>query len=115
MTSPSGYEDEHPTEYRPANLSEVARYIDGGVEVVDAPLDLMSLESVGATTASPTSIRLAADDPPATFEPPVVPPAALAVQPIPVPAAPTAPAPAPTAPVMPAPMAAPPPPPPYGE
>ena len=60
MSSPAGYEDDHPTEYRPATYDEIAKY-QAGVECLD--VRELPLEPVESLSASPTSITLAPEDP----------------------------------------------------
>lgn len=59
MTSPAGYEDEHPSEWRPANSFEIEQYKSGKANVgtpAPVPVDLPP------PAATPSTIQLA-DDP----------------------------------------------------
>lgn len=59
MTYPSGYEDEHPTEWRPATVSEVKKYKAGSESTVTVqPVQLSDVENV-----TPSTIKLADEDP----------------------------------------------------
>ena len=127
MTSPSGYEDEHPEDWRPATLAEREQYL-AGVDNINGnpqPQPIELFDGMG-NIATPQSLTLQADDPvPVNIIQPVA-PAAPPLPPVvpvqthanaaPAPAADGAlsvgaPPPAPSAPPA-APPAAPPPPPP---
>lgn len=107
-----GYEDEHLSEWRPANADEVEKYNRGELSVTVRPIEMLA--SAPAAPAQPQSIQLAEDDAPTIVSPPttvveapVVQPAPVQAQPSPVMPAPVAPAPVqviePTAPVAPVP------------
>ena len=113
MTSPAGYEDEHPTEWRGATRAEIARYQQDpatmdSVVPKPLPLDLAGGDSV----VTPTTLVLQDDEPttgdtnPVVPEAPVVPPPAapapVAMEPVrPAPVVPAAPS-IPQAPSIPA-------------
>ena len=82
LSSPAGYEDQHPSEYRPATAAEIEKFKRGNtVAVRVAPLPVDQAPA-GAT---PTSITLADDGDAGENEQNVAPPAPA---PAPVPAAP---------------------------
>lgn len=101
LSSPSGYEDEHPSEYRAATAAEIEKYKRGAETVVERalPVDLLPV-----SVASPTSITLAPEPPVAItpFAGPAAPPAAVAA-----PMPPPAPAPGPVTAAIPVPPATP--------
>lgn len=78
LSSPSGYEDEHPDEFRPATPDEIAKYKAGAESVKIEHIDLSESEVVEQERASPMSLKLADEDP-------EVPPAPAAVPPGPAP------------------------------
>lgn len=61
MTSPAGYEDQHPTEWRPATATEIGRFKSGEHSVLDIqPLSLSPAEAE-PRSAVPETITLAPD------------------------------------------------------
>ncbi len=82
LSSPSGYEDEHPSEYRAATASEVEEYKAGVEAVVIKPLPV-DYDQLGVT-ASPATIQLA-PEPPVDIVPPAPPLAAPVSPPDPAP------------------------------
>jgi hypothetical protein len=91
-----GYEDEHLTEWRPANQNEIEKYLRGDVDV---PVQAISLSAPVQAAVQPSTIQLAEEDEPVT----VVPQPTVVAE-APVVAAPVAPQPVSPAPVMPAPV-----------
>jgi len=80
MTSPSGYEDEHPEDWRPATLGEREQYL-AGVDNINGnpqPQPIALFDALG-NVATPTSLTLQADDPvPVDIALPPAPPAPVA-------------------------------------
>jgi hypothetical protein len=72
MTSPPGWEDEHPEDWRPASPEEVAKFKAGIDSVKIEAIDLTPDESdTPPEAALPHAIQLAAEDPePAANIPP---------------------------------------------
>lgn len=68
LSSPAGYEDQHPEDYRPATAREVQKYNAGEEGVVARPLPPIG----DSTSASPTSITLQDDADTDEVGPPVV-------------------------------------------
>lgn len=67
MSSPAGFEDEHPEDYRPASPEEIAKYKAGRDVVVVEEIDLSDVVTAEAPVlSSPSSIRLQDDDVEAT-------------------------------------------------
>ena len=95
MTSPAGYEDDHPTEWRGATSAEVARYKTNPASndsVVPKPLPLSAAHPDAVLT--PSSITLQDDEPSIETNAPFVPEAPVVAEPSqPAPGAPVAPAP----------------------
>ena len=64
LTNLPGYEDDNPTDWRPATADEIARYKDEGKEPASrAGADVVALDAPVAQAAAPTSITLADDEP----------------------------------------------------
>lgn len=62
MTSPAGYEDANPQDWRPATAEEIQRY-NGGVDSLDVrPLDMAALEALSAGS-TPRTLKLEDDGP----------------------------------------------------
>jgi hypothetical protein len=91
MTSPSGYEDQHLTEWRGANPAEVEKYLRGETAVDVSPLPISP--SPVFPLSSPTTLQLAPEDPapPIAPAPPAAPVQPIAEAPIVPPAAPVIP------------------------
>ena len=69
MTSPSGYEDEHPEDWRPATLGEREQYLAGVDNVNGNPQPQpIALFDAAGNVATPTSLTLQADDAPLGIE-----------------------------------------------
>lgn len=65
MTSPSGFEDEHPEDWRPASPEEIAKFKAGAESVRIQAVDLSAGESdLRPEAALPEVIRLADEDEP---------------------------------------------------
>lgn len=65
MSSPAGYEDEHPQEWRPATRSEIERF-KTGVDMIDMEPVSIDEAFAGAETAGayqPQSLRLEPEPP----------------------------------------------------
>lgn len=80
MTYPSGYEDEHPGEWRPASRAEIQKYKAGAAghdTVVIQPLDLDAVTDAAPVASHPNTLKLADEDAsPVEIAAPVVVPAA---------------------------------------
>lgn len=89
MTSPEGYELDHPTEYRAATHAEIQQYKRGhdSVEVFELPA--LSAEPA-AESVSPTTLQLADDDDDAPAPVVFIAPAPIAPAPVAIPPAPSA-------------------------
>jgi hypothetical protein len=80
MTSPAGFEDEHPEEWRPASPEEIAKFKAGTETIVIEEVDLSpGVDDAPPDAVVPHTLRLADDDP-------VVPPPAPVIPPAPAPA-----------------------------
>ena len=62
MSYPSGYEDEHLNEWRPATATEINRYL-AGEDRVAATSGFPSMPSEAPTASAPASVKMASDDP----------------------------------------------------
>lgn len=66
MSSPSGYEDEHPEDWRPATFAEREQYL-AGVDNINGNAQPQELPQFGAeqatNVATPAALTLAPDDP----------------------------------------------------
>lgn len=71
LSSPSGYEDEHPGEYRPATAAEIEKYKRGAEGVVQKPLPV---DSGLVGIAAPATIKLADEALPIDIVPPAMAP-----------------------------------------
>jgi hypothetical protein len=70
MTSPSGWEDEHPEDWRPASPDEVAKYKAGNDTIKIEAVDLSADETDSRPEAAlPHTIELAEEDPVANIPP----------------------------------------------
>jgi len=78
MTAPAGYEDEHPSEWRPATAAEIRAYHEGADLVSDEVVD--SALPIAPESMTPRTLKLEGDD---VAEAPVMsaipPPAAKAI------------------------------------
>ena len=68
MTAPAGYEDEHPSEWRPATASEIRAYHEGADSVSDEVAD--NSVPIAAESMTPRTLKLEDGD---VAEAPVVP------------------------------------------
>ena len=84
MASPSGYEDEHPEDWRPATLAEREQYV-AGVDNINGnpqPAPIPLFDATGSV-ATPQTLTLQADDPvPGSIVTPPSAPAAPPLQPV---------------------------------
>lgn len=101
MSSPSGYEDEHPEDWRPATFAEREQFLAGVDNIAGNPQPMQLPQFAATEQATPSSLTMAPDD-----DEPVVIIAPVIVPPPPAPAiVPSAPPPAPAAAGTPAPPA----------
>lgn len=107
MSSPLGYEDQHPEDYRPATAREVAKY-QGGQESIT----VRALPAAGTAPTDelvPTTLKMLDDEDPEAGPPVIVTPTTAQTAPAPLAADVGQPAPAPVVeplPITPAPVAA---------
>jgi hypothetical protein len=99
LTSPAGFEDANPKDWRAATHAEIQQYLGGHDSLEVRPLPLTGIPGGSEALLNPRSLKLAEDDPEPVDQAPVYP--AVAAMPQDVPEAPVLPPVAPPAPVSP--------------
>lgn len=75
MRSPSGFEDDNPKSWRPANSHEIQLYKEGKPLLTEVTGDEIDIADEAPLRAAPAALKLADDEPaaPAAFVPPSIP------------------------------------------
>lgn len=69
MRNLPGYEDDNPSDWRPASADEIERFKSGQMRAAKDPVGTVQLADPLPMVATPAAIKLAPEDPPTEAEP----------------------------------------------